>query len=186
MSEDHFKVEETSIAEIHAAYLAGKTTARQVTQAFLDRIEAYDRRGPALWAIVVTNPKALDDAQAAVWFRKAAEQGDASAQHNLGVILLEGAGGAPQDVKAGVRSLAAAAQQGQLGALAALAAFAGEREVAKACCVGCGATAHKRTCPKCHVARFCSQECVLRAWPVHKPHCKRWQAEAQAAAESAV
>lgn len=64
MSEDHFQVEETSIAEIHAAYLAGKTTARQVTQAFLDRIEAYDRRGPALWAIVVTNPKALDDAQA--------------------------------------------------------------------------------------------------------------------------
>ena len=35
-----------------------------MTQAFLDRIAAYDRRGPALWAIVVTNPDALADAEA--------------------------------------------------------------------------------------------------------------------------
>ncbi|MDF2114346.1 amidase family protein [Roseiarcaceae bacterium H3SJ34-1] len=60
----NFQVEEKTIAEIHAAYLAGETTAEAVTQAFLDRIEAYDRRGPALWTIVVTNPKAIADAQA--------------------------------------------------------------------------------------------------------------------------
>src|SRR6185503_5744014 len=59
-----FKVEEKSIAEIHAAYRAGSTTARAVTQAFLDRIAAYDRRGPQLWAIVVTNPQALAEADA--------------------------------------------------------------------------------------------------------------------------
>lgn len=59
-----FQVEEKTIAEIQAAYLSGETTAKAVTQAFLDRIEAYDRRGPALWTIVLTNPKALEDAQA--------------------------------------------------------------------------------------------------------------------------
>jgi Asp-tRNA(Asn)/Glu-tRNA(Gln) amidotransferase A subunit family amidase len=59
-----FRVEEASIAAIHAAYRAGQTNARTVTQAFLDRIEAYDRRGPALWAIVATNPDALSDADA--------------------------------------------------------------------------------------------------------------------------
>jgi len=59
-----FRVEEKSIAEIHAAYRAGVTTAKAVTQAFLDRIAAYDRRGPQLWAIVVTNPEALSDAEA--------------------------------------------------------------------------------------------------------------------------
>ena len=57
-----FRVEEESIAKIQAAYQAGVTNARAVTQAFLDRIEAYDRRGPALWAIVMANPDALSDA----------------------------------------------------------------------------------------------------------------------------
>ncbi len=59
-----FRVEEASIAEIHAAYEAGVTNAGAVTQAFLDRIEAYDRRGPALWAIIVTNPNAQSEADA--------------------------------------------------------------------------------------------------------------------------
>jgi amidase len=55
-------VVEKTIAQIHEAYRSGATTARAVTQAFLDRIAAYDRRGPALWAIVVVNPAALNDA----------------------------------------------------------------------------------------------------------------------------
>src|SRR3546814_16451213 len=59
-----FRLEEASIADVHAAYRAGATSARAITQAFLDRIEAYDRRGPALWTIVVTNPDALSDPDA--------------------------------------------------------------------------------------------------------------------------
>jgi amidase len=55
-------VVEKSVAQIHEAYRSGATTARAVTQAFLDRIDAYDRRGPQLWAIIVTNPSALSDA----------------------------------------------------------------------------------------------------------------------------
>jgi len=59
-----FTVEEASIEAIHAAYRAGTASARGVTQAHLDRIAAYDRKGPALGAIIVTNPQALADADA--------------------------------------------------------------------------------------------------------------------------
>ena len=59
-----FPVEETSIGALHAAYLSGRATALSVCQAHLDRIAAYDRRGPALGAIIVTNPNALADAAA--------------------------------------------------------------------------------------------------------------------------
>jgi Asp-tRNA(Asn)/Glu-tRNA(Gln) amidotransferase A subunit family amidase len=59
-----FSVEEKSVADIHAAYRSGAATAAGVTQAFLDRIAAYDRKGPQLWTVVLTNPEALADAKA--------------------------------------------------------------------------------------------------------------------------
>jgi amidase len=59
-----FPIEETSIAELHAAYRSGRTTAVAVCQAHLDRIAAYDRKGPALGSIIVTNANALADAAA--------------------------------------------------------------------------------------------------------------------------
>jgi len=62
--EHAFDIRETSVAQIHAAYRNGATTARSVTQAFLDRIAAYDRKGPQLWSVVVTNPQAVSDAEA--------------------------------------------------------------------------------------------------------------------------
>ena len=59
-----FAIEEATIEAIQDAYRSGKVTARSVTQAHLDRIAAYDRKGPALGAIIVTNPQALIDADA--------------------------------------------------------------------------------------------------------------------------
>jgi len=59
-----FDIVEASVADLHAAYRVGITTAAAVTQAHLDRIDAFDRRGPQLWAVVVTNPEALADAEA--------------------------------------------------------------------------------------------------------------------------
>jgi amidase len=52
-------VEETTIAQLHAAYLSGETTARAVTQAYIDRILAYDKRGPYLNSIITLNDQAL-------------------------------------------------------------------------------------------------------------------------------
>jgi Asp-tRNA(Asn)/Glu-tRNA(Gln) amidotransferase A subunit family amidase len=59
---------ELTIAEAHEAMLAGTLTARQLVEAYLDRIAAYDKRGPAFNAIIMVNPRAraradsLDDA----------------------------------------------------------------------------------------------------------------------------
>jgi amidase len=54
-----FEVVERTIAQLHAAYLASSVTARAVTQAYLDRIEAYDRRGPYLNSLIRVNAHAL-------------------------------------------------------------------------------------------------------------------------------
>ena len=54
-----FAVDEATIADVHAALSAGTLTCRALVQQYLDRIAAYDKAGPALNAIVVTNPDAL-------------------------------------------------------------------------------------------------------------------------------
>lgn len=59
-----FAVEEATIEQIHAAYLSGKTTAHEVTAAYLARIEAYDQQGPMLNAIITVNQQALAQADA--------------------------------------------------------------------------------------------------------------------------
>ena len=59
-----FKVQETTIADVHAAYARGVLTARQLVQAYLDRIEAYDQKGPSINALISINPLALQQADA--------------------------------------------------------------------------------------------------------------------------
>jgi amidase len=54
-----FRVDETTIAEVHAAMRAGTLTCHDLVAQYLRRIEAYDKNGPALNAIVVVNPDAL-------------------------------------------------------------------------------------------------------------------------------
>ena len=57
-----FRVEETTIAQVHAAIRGGGLTCRALVQAYLRRIDAYDKRGPAINAITVVNPEALSTA----------------------------------------------------------------------------------------------------------------------------
>ena len=57
-----FSVVEASIAAVEAAYLSGQTTAHAVTQAHLDRIAAYDQRGPIINSLITVNPRALEEA----------------------------------------------------------------------------------------------------------------------------
>jgi amidase len=54
-----FRIEETTIAEVHAAMRAGTLTCHDLVAQYLRRIEAYDKNGPALNALVVVNPDAL-------------------------------------------------------------------------------------------------------------------------------
>nr|WP_222938834.1 amidase [Pseudomonas lactis] len=60
------QVTEVSIAQLRAALEAGQTTALELVQAYLARIDAYDgpQTATALNAVVVRNPEALKEAQA--------------------------------------------------------------------------------------------------------------------------
>ena len=57
-----FQVVETTIDDIHAAMKSGKLTAHDLVQAYLDRINAYDKQGPKLNCIITPNPGALEEA----------------------------------------------------------------------------------------------------------------------------
>jgi Asp-tRNA(Asn)/Glu-tRNA(Gln) amidotransferase A subunit family amidase len=56
--------QEATIADILAALKAKELTCRQLVQMYLERIEAYDRKGPALNSIILVNPNALVTADA--------------------------------------------------------------------------------------------------------------------------
>ncbi len=61
------QVTEVSIAQLRAALESGQTTAVELVKAYLARIEAYDgpQTATQLNAVVVRNPQALEEAQAA-------------------------------------------------------------------------------------------------------------------------
>ena len=68
-----FEVMEATIAGVHAGFASGRITCRALVQAYLDRIAAYDKTGPALNAIQFVNPRALEQADSLdrVWRSKA-------------------------------------------------------------------------------------------------------------------
>ena len=57
-------LEEADIKSIRSALLAGSVTARQVVDAYLERIAAFDQSGPELNAMVTINPAAREEADA--------------------------------------------------------------------------------------------------------------------------
>ncbi|MGE0812858.1 MAG: amidase family protein [Vicinamibacterales bacterium] len=59
-----FEVEEASIADIQAAFRDGRLTCHGLVERYLRRIDAYDKNGPAVNAIVMVNPRALAEADA--------------------------------------------------------------------------------------------------------------------------
>jgi Asp-tRNA(Asn)/Glu-tRNA(Gln) amidotransferase A subunit family amidase len=62
VSAQNFAIEEATIVGVRQALQAGAVTCRQIVQAYLDRIAAYDHQGPALNSILALNQKALTEA----------------------------------------------------------------------------------------------------------------------------
>ena len=58
-----FELEEVTFTELSDAMAAGDRTSVEITQLYLDRIAALDRRGPRLRSIIETNPDALEIAE---------------------------------------------------------------------------------------------------------------------------
>src|SRR5277367_2584282 len=57
-----FDVVEATIAHVHDAMGAGRLTCRGLVDAYIRRINAYDKNGPAMNAIVTINPDATKEA----------------------------------------------------------------------------------------------------------------------------
>ena len=54
-----FTLEEATVDSIQAGLSSGTVTCTDITQLYLNRIEAYDDQGPTLKSIIATNPNAL-------------------------------------------------------------------------------------------------------------------------------
>ena len=79
-----FHVEEATIASLQAALQAG-LTCRDLVQQYLDRIAAYDKRGPAVNSIITLNPNAL--VRARELDSEFAKHGSAGPLHCIPVIV---------------------------------------------------------------------------------------------------
>jgi amidase len=80
-----FKIEETTISAIHAAFKAKTLTCHALVQRYLTRIDAYDKKGPAINAIITLNPAAL--AVADSLDRRFAKEGAVGPLHCVPMIV---------------------------------------------------------------------------------------------------
>ena len=80
-----FEIEEATIAEIHRAMEAGQLTAQGLVEAYIARIEAYDKEGASLNAIIVVNPNART--RAAELDAAFARSGPTGPLHGIPVIV---------------------------------------------------------------------------------------------------
>src|SRR4029078_6901001 len=80
-----FDFDVMTIADIKRAFDRGSLTAERLVQLCLARIDAYDRKGPALHAVIALNPNALATARALDAERKG--KGPRSPLPGLPVVL---------------------------------------------------------------------------------------------------
>ena len=80
-----FEFEEATLEDLQRRMAQGTLTARRLTAAYLARIEALDRQGPALHHVIETNPEALAIADALDAERRA--KGARGPLHGIPVLL---------------------------------------------------------------------------------------------------
>jgi amidase len=80
-----FDVTEKSIAELSRALREGRVSSRELTEAYLARIAAFDQTGPALNAMIALNPRALADADALD--RERAARGPRGPLHGIPLVV---------------------------------------------------------------------------------------------------
>ena len=78
-------LDRATIADLNAAFNAGTLTSAKLVQLCIARIQAYDREGPSLHAVMTLNSKAIETARALDAERKA--KGPRSPLHGIPVVL---------------------------------------------------------------------------------------------------
>lgn len=99
-----FRIEEITITELQAALRTKRVSCRDVVERYLRRIEAYDKNGPAINALVVVNPGAL--AVADSLDRRLASSGPVGPLHCVPMIVKDNFETTELPVTAGSLSLA--------------------------------------------------------------------------------
>src|SRR6201982_2324980 len=85
-----FELDEITVAELQDGMKAGKYTARAIVEKYLERIEAIDKRGPALNSVIELNPDALAIADSMDAERKA--KGPRGPMHGIPVLIKDNIG----------------------------------------------------------------------------------------------
>src|SRR5690606_32118897 len=80
-----FDVFEATVPRLQQAMNAGKVTAAELVDAYLERIAAYDQSGPRINAILRLNPNARDEA--AALDRERALRGPRGPLHGIPIVL---------------------------------------------------------------------------------------------------
>ena len=99
-----FAFDEADIATLQARMARGELDSATLTQAYLDRIDAIDKAGPALNAVIERNPKALDEARAMDAERKAGKV--RGPMHGIPVLLKDNIDATPMVNSGGSLALA--------------------------------------------------------------------------------
>ena len=89
-SPDEFEFHEATIASLSEAIRSGKLTARRLTEAYLQRIDAIDKRGPAVNSVIELNPDALPIADELDRERQA--RGPRGPLHGIPVLIKDNIG----------------------------------------------------------------------------------------------
>jgi len=80
-----FEVAEVSIAQQQKAMTEGRVTSLGLVQAYLERIAAFDQRGPKLNSIITLSPSALKEAEALD--RERAAKGARGPSHGIPIVV---------------------------------------------------------------------------------------------------
>jgi amidase len=82
---DDFELNELTITALQEKFSSGKYSSEQITRLYLDRIEAMDKNGPSINAVIEINPEAISIAQAMDAERKAGKS--RGALHGVPVLI---------------------------------------------------------------------------------------------------
>jgi amidase len=100
-----FDLQTATLADIQDAMDAGALTSEKLVQLYLKRIEAYDKKGPKVNAMISVNPKALQEARVLDAERKA--KGPRSPLHGVPVVFKDLIDVAGQPTTAGFKPFGA-------------------------------------------------------------------------------
>ena len=96
----------STVADIQAAVASGALTYERLVQLYLNRIDAYDKNGPRLNAVLAINPRALDTARALDAERRA--KGVRSPLHGIPIAVKDNVDVSDMPSAAGTLALAGA------------------------------------------------------------------------------